>query len=63
MSFSQPPEHFRVTEMRKSLLPGKISIAAGCHRAHRFNKVTQAEPFEGIHLEALSAFVCLHCCL
>lgn len=37
------------------LPPGEITAAAGCHRAHRSDKVTQAEPFKGIHLEAQSA--------
>lgn len=40
--------------MCKNPTPGEISIAAGCHKAHRSNKVTQAEPFKGIHLEAAS---------
>lgn len=41
-------------KMCKCPATGEISIAAGCHKVHRSNTVTQAEPFKRIHLEAAS---------
>lgn len=40
--------------MCKTPAPGEIPIATGCHKAHRSDKVTQAQSFKGIHLEAAS---------